>query len=77
MYASQAGHTYFEGDTSQSERLEISLGSLHWTQDETFFTGADVVLPVAVEWTHTDRERAANSGLTACLHDAYCKRCTM
>lgn len=53
MYASEDGHMYLEGDTSQGERLEISLGSLHRTQNKTFFTGTDVVLPVAVEWTHT------------------------
>lgn len=49
-----AGHMYLESDTSQSERLEISLGSFHGTQHKTFLTGVDVVLPVAVERTHTD-----------------------
>ena len=43
---------YLEGDTSQSERLEISLGSFHGTQNKTFFAGTDVVLPVAMEGTH-------------------------
>lgn len=59
MYVSEDGHMYLEGDTSQSERLEISLGSLHRTQDETFFIGTDVVLPVAVERTHTEGKRGA------------------
>lgn len=54
---------YLEGDTSQSERLEISLGSLHRAQDETFFAGTDVVLPVAVERTHTEGEREAKTWL--------------
>lgn len=45
---------YLEGDAGQSECLEISLGPLHGTQDKTFFTGTDVVLPVTVEWTHTE-----------------------
>ena len=48
---------YLEGDTSQSERLEISLRSLHGTQDESLFAGTDVVLPVAVERTHTEGQR--------------------
>jgi len=51
------GHMYLEGDAGQSERLEISLGPLHWTQDETLFSGTDVVLPVAVERTHTEGTR--------------------
>lgn len=57
IYASEAGYMYLEGNTSQSECLEISLGSLHRTQNETFLAGADVVLPVAVERTHTDGKR--------------------
>lgn len=63
MYATEDGHMYLEGDTSQSERLEISLGSLHRAQDETFFTGTDVVLPVAVERTHTEGTRGAKRWL--------------
>lgn len=58
MYASEDGDMYLEGDTSQSERFEISLGSLHRTQDETLFTGTDVVLSVAVERTHAARKRS-------------------
>lgn len=57
---------YLEGDTGQSERFEVSLGSLQRTQDETFFTGADVILPVAVERTHTDRKGAAKRWLGVC-----------
>lgn len=48
---------YLEGNTSQSECLEISMGSLHGTQDESFLTGADVVLPIAMEGTHTEEEK--------------------
>ena len=60
LCASEAGHMYLEGDTSQSECLEISLGSLDGTQDKTLFTGTDVILPVAVERTHTAGKRAAH-----------------
>lgn len=72
MYASEDGHMYLEGDTSQCERLEISLGSLHRTQNKTFFTGADVVLPVAVEWTHAGWKAGEIKVVSAaCLHDAW------
>lgn len=49
-----AAHAYHEGDASQSERLEVSRGSLHRTQDEALLAGADVVEPVAVERTHAE-----------------------
>lgn len=57
MCASEAGHTYPEGNTSQSERLEISPGCLHGTQHEAFFAGTDVVLPVAMERSHAEGNR--------------------
>lgn len=47
---------YLKGDSSQGEGLEVSLPPLQRTQDEAFLTGADVVLPVAVERTHTGGE---------------------
>lgn len=52
MYTVEDGHMYLEGDTGQGERLEISLGPFHRTQNKTFFAGTDIVLPVAVERTH-------------------------
>lgn len=55
-------YMYLEGNASQSECLEIPLGSLHSTQHETFLAGADVVLPVAVERTHTDGKREVKRG---------------
>lgn len=61
MCASEAGRTHLEGNTSQSERLEISPGSLHGTQHETFFAGADVVLPVAMERSHAEGNRSNRS----------------
>lgn len=73
MYALQV---YLESDASQSKRLEISLGSLHRTQDETFFTGADVVLPVAVERTHTDGKRAVKR-LEDCMFPGFYTMCHM
>lgn len=53
---------YLEGDTSQSECLEISLGSLHRTQDESLLVGTNVVLSVTVKWTHTGAETGEYSG---------------
>lgn len=47
------GHCYLEGHTSQSEGLEVSLGFFNRTQNKSFFAGADVVLTVTVQWTHT------------------------
>lgn len=67
MYANNYGYIYLEGNTSQSECLEISLGSLHSTQDKAFFTGTDVVLPVAVKWTHTEGKRRNTVVRTALL----------
>lgn len=65
---------YREGDTSQSERLEISLGSLHRTEDEALFAGTDVVLPVAVERTHAEGRRGAKwgSGRHVCRRRISC-----
>lgn len=62
---------YLEGNTSQSECLEISLGSLHRAEDEAFFTGTDVVLPVAVEWTNTEGKRRSIVVRTALLQHRY------
>lgn len=49
-------HTNREGDAGQSERLEVSRVSLHRTQNEALLAGADVVEPVAVEWTHAETQ---------------------
>lgn len=56
-HAREDGCIYLEGDASQSKCLKISLGALHGTQHETFFTCTDVVLPVTVERTHTEEKR--------------------
>lgn len=47
---------YLEGDAGQGEGLEVSLLPLQGAEDEAFLTGADVVVPVAVQRTHTGRE---------------------
>ena len=44
---------HLEGDPSQSEGLEVSLGSLHRAEDEAFLAGADVVQAVTVQGAHT------------------------
>lgn len=54
-----ANDEYLEGNTSQSKCLEIPLVSLNGAQDETFFTGADVVEPVAVERPHAEGGEAS------------------
>lgn len=57
IFVSEADRMYLESDASQSECLEISLGSFHRTQNKTFLTGADVVLTVTVKRTHTDGKK--------------------
>lgn len=52
---------YHEGDASQSEGFKVSLGSLHGTQHEAFFVGADIVLPIAVQRAHAAREKERES----------------
>lgn len=52
---------YLEGDSSQSECLEVSLCSLQRTQNEAFLTGTDVIMSVTVERTHADRKRREKS----------------
>lgn len=67
------GHVYLEGDAGQGEGLEVSFGSFHWTQDESLFAGADVVLPVAVERPHTEAARAVEVvRLTALINRENC-----
>lgn len=83
MCASEAGYAHLEGNTGQSERLEISPGSLHGTQHETFFAGADVVLPVAMERPHAEGNRSnmslgpQNGRYRPCDHNTSLHKYTM
>lgn len=44
---------YLEGDSSQGEGLEVSLGSLYSAEDEALLTGTDVIVTVTVQGTNT------------------------
>lgn len=44
---------YLEGDSSQGEGLEVSLGFLYSAEDEALLTGTDVIVTVTVQGTNT------------------------
>lgn len=51
---------YLEGDSSQGEGLEVSLGSLYSAEDEALLTGTDVIVTVTVQGTNTGEGETTN-----------------
>lgn len=51
---------YLEGDSSQGEGLEVSLGSLYSAEDEALLTGTDVIVTVTVQGTNTEEGETTN-----------------
>lgn len=51
---------YLEGDSSQGEGLEVSLGFLYSAEDEALLTGTDVIVTVTVQGTNTGEGETTN-----------------